>query len=201
METIIKRIAVYCGSSSGTDTLFFEQATLLGSTLARNDIELVYGGAKVGLMGAVADGVLKNGGRATGVLPRFLSSDEIMHDMLTKLVLVDTMHQRKALMNKLCDGVIALPGGFGTLDEFFEMVTLAQLGLHTKPVALLNIDGFFNPLITFMESMVTRGFLKEINRAMILVSDTVGDTLEKMKNYKPQKAAKWITSTRDIQPE
>ncbi|HEX2957560.1 MAG TPA: TIGR00730 family Rossman fold protein [Chitinispirillaceae bacterium] len=193
----MKRITVFCGSSSGTDPIFYEQAKLLGCILARNNIELVYGGAKVGLMGAVADGVLNNGGKAIGVLPHFLKSSEIMHDSLTELMLVETMHERKAKMNELCDGVIALPGGFGTLDEFFEMLTMAQLGLHKKPVALLNVGGFYDPLLLLVDSMVKKGFLKEINRAMILISDTIDDLLEQMKNYQAPQAGKWIMNSGD----
>jgi uncharacterized protein (TIGR00730 family) len=196
----LKKIAVFCGSSSGTDIIFHEQAVLLGLTLAQNNIELVYGGAKVGLMGAVADGVLKNGGKATGVLPHFLKSDEIVHDGLTEIILVDDMHERKAKMNELCDGIIALPGGFGTLDEFFEILTLAQLGLHNKPIALLNVEGFYDPLLLLIESMVTKGFLKEINRTMILVSDTIGDLLKLMKNYRAPSVGKWIKATANSDP-
>src|SRR4030095_3484794 len=139
----MKRITVFCGSSLGNGTNFRTQATLLGQVLAKRNIELVYGGANVGLMGAVADGVLSEGGKVIGVLPNFLKSKEIAHEQLTELILVDSMHERKTKMNELCDGVIALPGGFGTLEEFFEMLTWAQLGLHKKPIAILNIDGFY----------------------------------------------------------
>jgi len=189
----MKRITVFCGSSSGTEEIYTSQATLLGETLAKRNIELVYGGANVGLMGAVADGVLNNGGKAIGVLPNFLRSKEIAHKQLTELFLVETMHERKTKMNDLCDGVIALPGGFGTMDELFEMLTWAQLGLHKKPIALLNIDGYFDALIVFTKTMVNKGLLKEVNQQMLLVSDSIEGLLEKMESYVPPRVGKWIS--------
>jgi len=188
----MKRVTVFCGSSFGTEEIYKSQANLLGKTLAEYQIELVYGGANVGLMGAVCDGVLDNGGKAIGVLPNFLKSKEIAHKNLTELILVETMHERKTKMNELCDGVIALPGGFGTLEEFFEMLTWAQLGLHKKPIAILNTAGFYDSLITFIQNMVDKGFLKEVNRDMVLVSDDVDELLEMMKNYVAPDVAKWI---------
>lgn len=188
----MKRITVFCGSSSGTEEIYTSQATLLGLTLAKRNIELVYGGANVGLMGAVADGVLNNGGKAIGVLPDFLRSKEIAHKQLTELILVDTMHERKTKMNDLCDGVIALPGGFGTLDELFEMLTWGQLGLHKKPIGLLNIKGYFDALIVFIQTMVDKGLLKEVNQQMLLVSDSIDTLLEQMENYEAPKVGKWI---------
>lgn len=188
----MKRITVFCGSSFGTDDLFEKQAYLLGKTLAQKNIELVYGGANVGLMGAVADGVIQNGGKAIGVLPYFLQSKEIAHQNLTELILVDTMHERKTKMNDLCDGVIALPGGFGTLEEFFEMLTWAQLGLHKKPIGILNVNGFFDSLIEFVSTMVAKGFLKEVNQKMILVSDSIDKLLELMEDYEAPSVGKWL---------
>ena len=188
----MKRVTVFCGSSFGTDEIYKTQATLLGQTLAKHDIELVYGGANVGLMGAVADGVLNEGGRVIGVLPNFLRAKEIAHENLTELIFVDTMHERKTKMNDLCDGVIALPGGFGTLEEFFEMLTWAQLGLHKKPIAILNIDGFYDPLNILVQTMVDKGFLKEINQEMLLVSDNIDELLDKMNNYIAPTVGKWI---------
>lgn len=188
----MKRITVFCGSSSGTEEIYTAQATLLGQTLAKRNIELVYGGAKVGLMGAVADGVLNAGGKAIGVLPNFLRSKEIAHKQLTELILTDTMHERKTKMNDLCDGVIALPGGFGTLDELFEMLTWGHLGLHKKPIAILNIDGYYDALIVFVQTMTDKGLLKEVNQQMLLVSDTIDDLLNKMENYVPPTVGKWI---------
>ena len=188
----MKRITVFCGSSFGTETLYTEQATLLGKTLAKENIELVYGGANVGLMGALADGVLNNGGKAIGVLQNLLRSKEIAHLDLTELILVESMHERKTKMNDLCDGVIALPGGFGTLEELFEMLTWAQLGLHKKPIAILNINGFYDSLIELTKTMVEKGLLKEANQKMLLVSDTIDDLLHQMKNYTPPTVGKWI---------
>lgn len=190
----MKRITIFCGSSFGTKEIFKDQAILLGKTLADQGIEIVYGGAKVGLMGAVADGALQAGGKVIGVLPEFLKSKEIAHLQLTELILVDSMHERKTKMNELCDGVIALPGGFGTLEELFEMLTWAQLGLHTKPIAVLNINGFYDPLLNMLQIMVDNGFLKEINQKMLIISDTIDDLLLQMKNYTAPTVTKWITS-------
>ena len=188
----MKRITVFCGSSFGTEEIYKEQATLLGQTLAKQNIELVYGGANVGLMGAVADGILKEGGKAIGVLPNFLRSKEIAHLGLTELILVESMHERKTKMNDLCDGVIALPGGFGTLEELFEMLTWAQLGLHKKPIAILNINGFYDALIELTKVMVEKGLLTEANQQMLLVSDNIDDLLDQMQNYIPPTVGKWI---------
>lgn len=189
----MERVVVYCGSSPGTDDVYKSQATLLGRELAKRKIELVYGGAKVGLMGVIADAVLSEGGKVIGVLPGFLGSKEIAHEKLTELILVETMHERKTIMNELCDGVIALPGGFGTLEELFEMLTWAQLGLHKKPIALLNVNGFYDSLINLVNVMVEKGFLKEVNQQMLLVSDNIGGLLEKMQNYVAPTVGKWIS--------
>lgn len=189
----MKSITVFCGSSFGSDEIYKEQATLLGETLAKQNIQLIYGGANVGLMGAVADGVLQKGGKAIGVLPHFLQSKEIAHQNLTELILVETMHERKTKMNELCDGVIVLPGGYGTLEEFFEMITWAQLGLHKKPIAILNIDGFYDDLIKLVQTMVDKGFLKQINQEMLLVGDSIDALLEKMRNYQAPTVGKWIS--------
>jgi len=189
----MKSITVFCGSSFGSDDLYKEQAMLLGKTLAKQKIQLIYGGANVGLMGAVADGVLSEGGKAIGVLPHFLQSKEIAHKDLTELILVETMHERKTKMNDLCDGVIVLPGGYGTLEEFFEMITWAQLGLHKKPISVLNIDRFYDDLIKMIQTMVDKGFLKQINQEMLLVSDTIDELLEKMRNYEAPSVGKWIS--------
>jgi uncharacterized protein (TIGR00730 family) len=189
----MKRVVVFCGSGSGTDEIFYKEAILVGATLAREGIEIVYGGAKVGLMGAVADGALQQGGKVTGVIPYFLQSKEIAHTGLTELILVESMHERKTKMNELCDGVIALPGGYGTMEEFFEMLTWAQLGLHQKPIALLNTAGFYDPLITLIQTMTDKGFLKAIHREILHYNDRIDDLLEKMKNYKAPGTGKWIS--------
>ncbi len=188
----ITRITVFCGSSAGKEQQFETEAYKLGTSLADRNIELVYGGAIVGLMGAVANGVMDNGGRAIGVLPQFLRKKEIAYHKLTELIIVDTMHERKTKMNDLSDGVIALPGGFGTLEELFEMLTWAQLGLHKKPIAILNIDGFYNELLSFLENMIHKGFLKPIYREMLLVHHDIDSLLTMMHEYKAPSVEKWI---------
>ncbi len=189
----MKRITVFCGSSYGTDEIYKKQAFLLGQSLANYNIGIVYGGANVGLMGAVADGALSVGGKVIGVLPEFLQGKEIAHKNLSKLIITETMHERKLKMNDLSDGVIALAGGFGTLEEFFEMLTWAQLGLHKKPVAILNVNGFYDELIAFIQTMVEKGFLKKVNQEMVLVSENIDELIDKMKNYKAPAVEKWIT--------
>lgn len=164
-----------------------------GAVLAKSGIGIVYGGARVGLMGAVADGALAHGGEVIGVLPRFLSGKEIGHNGLTDLILVDTMHERKTKMHELADGVITLPGGFGTMEELFEMLTWGQLGLHMKPVGILNISGFYNELIDLLQTMVDKGFLKPENQRMLLFADTPEELLAKMRRYQAPAAPKWIT--------
>lgn len=188
----MNKITVFCGSSFGNEKDFEIQAYKLGEILAIRNIELVYGGAKVGLMGTVADGVLSKKGKVTGVLPNFLSNKEIAHDNLTELIIVESMHERKTKMNELSDAVIALPGGFGTLEEFFEMLTWAQLGLHKKPIGILNTNGFYNLLIQFIENTVEKGFLKKVNQEMIIVSEDAEELLDKMRKYVAPKVEKWI---------
>jgi uncharacterized protein (TIGR00730 family) len=188
----MKRIVVFCGSSSGTEAIYETQAYATGAFLARAGIGLVYGGARVGLMGALADGALAHGGEVIGVLPRFLSGKELGHAGLTDLILVDTMHERKMKMHELSDGVIALPGGFGTLEELFEMVTWGQLGLHRKPTGILNIAGFYDELRRMLQTMVDKGFLKAQNQQMILFADTPGELLDKMRHYQAPVTGKWI---------
>ena len=188
----MKSIAVFCGSSSGNNGIYEEQAVLLGETLAQKRIQLIYGGGKVGLMGVIANAALGAGGHVTGVIPGFLQTREVAHDNLTEMFRVDSMHERKALIDKLCDGVIAMPGGFGTLDELFEMLTWGQLGLHQKPVGLLNINGYFSHILKAIETMVNEGFLKEINRDMVLVCEDIHDLLHKMSTYRAPDVPKWI---------
>ncbi len=189
----MKSIAVFCGASIGFDKEFARQARLLGECLAQNNIEVVYGGAKLGLMGAVADGALSQNGRVIGVIPHFLNDREVAHDNLTEMHFVDSMHDRKMKMNELSEGVITLPGGFGTMEEFFEMLTWAQLGLHQKPVAILNINSYYDHLVSLIDSMVELGFLKQINRDMLLIDDDINRLLTSMKNYEAPSVRKWIT--------
>lgn len=188
----MNRITVFCGSSFGIEKEYEIKAFQLGETMAGNTIGLVYGGAKVGLMGAVADGIISKKGEVIGVLPGFLSNKEIAHENLTELIIVESMHERKTKMNELCDGVIALPGGFGTLEEFFEMLTWGQLGLHKKPIGILNVGGFYDLLIQFVENMVQKGFLKKINQEMIIISDDAEELLTKMRNYVAPDVGKWL---------
>lgn len=188
----MKSIAVFCGSSFGNSSQFSEQAYQLGKKLAEENITLIYGGANVGLMGSVADGCMQNEGKTIGVLPRFLQEKEIGHPQLTELILVDNMHQRKTKMNDLSEGVIMLPGGFGTFEEFFEMLTWAQLGLHKKPIAILNTEGFYDELLQMMDTMVQKGFVKKMHRDMVLHDSNIDVLLEKMKNYTAPEMGKWI---------
>lgn len=188
----MKTIAVYCGSSSGKNGIYREQAGRLGEFLVKNNIQVVYGGGKVGLMGALADAVLNAGGQITGVIPDFLRTKEVAHGALSELIRVETMHERKAIIADRSDGAIALPGGFGTLDELFEMLTWGQLGLHKKPVGLLNTHGYFSPIIAAIDKMVNEGFLNMANREMVLVSDEMEDLFEQMKNYKALSVPKWF---------
>jgi len=189
----MKSIVVFCGSSEGNNPVYKEQAFALGKTMAAQGIRLIYGGAKVGLMGAVADGVLQNGGSAVGVIPYFLQTKEIAHEALTELIVVDTMHERKLKMHELSDGIVTLPGDFGTMEEFFEMLTWAQLGLHQKPIGLLNTNGFYSNLFSLADTMVDEGFLKASNRDMLLMHDHIDALLEQMHAYVAPEVPKWIT--------
>ncbi len=191
----MQSITVFCGSSSGSKPIYAAQATSLGKTLAQRGITLVYGGAQVGLMGAVADGALAEGGKVIGVIPGFLGRKEIAHNGLTELIVVESMHERKQQMNELCAGAIALPGGFGTLEELFEMLTWGQLGLHQKPIGILNIDGYYDDLIRLLQSMVDNGLLRKNNYAMVLVDESIEGLLQKMEDYQPPQEKKWMTNS------
>jgi len=188
----MKSITVYCGSSAGTDPIYINEAFRLGVYLAEEGIELIYGGAKVGLMGAVADGALSAKGQVTGVIPGFLKTSELAHEGLTRQIEVETMHERKLKMNELADGIIALPGGFGTMEEYFEMLTWGQLGLHKKPVGLLNTNGFYDSLIRMADEMVSAGFLKPGNRDLMLSGTEIAGLISSMKHYEPPLITKWI---------
>ncbi|MFT3903416.1 MAG: TIGR00730 family Rossman fold protein [Niabella sp.] len=189
----MKRVTIFCGSSLGWDKIFEEQAYLLGKALANEGIGVVYGGAKVGLMGAVADGALAHGGEVIGVLPRFLMHKEIAHAHLNDLILVDTMHERKFKMNELSNGIIALPGGFGTLEELFEMLTWAQLGLHQKPIGLLNTAGFYDELFAFIDTMEGKGFLKPVHQNLFVKSADAEELLQKLKDHQVPQVKKWMS--------
>ena len=194
--TLLNSVAVFCGSSLGDSEIYRQSAQQIGKVLAEENIRLVYGGAAVGLMGAVADAVLDNGGQVTGVLPTFMAQKEIAHPHLTELVLVETMHQRKTKMSDLADGFIALPGGMGTLEELFEIITWAQLGLHTKPIGIFNADGFYNHLILMIDKMVGAQFVSETNRNRILIDDYPERLLQKMRDYQAPPVTRWLTNSR-----
>ncbi len=190
----LKNIVVFCASSPGHGPSFVEAAKVVGQVFVERGIRLVFGGGRVGLMGAVADSVMAHGGSVVGVIPKFLNSKEIGHTGITELIEVDTMHERKTKMNNLCDGVIALPGGFGTMEELFEMTTWGQLGLHKKPIGILNVDGFYDHLINFIQHMVDTGLLKAENQKMILHSDNIEDLLEQMESFEAPPVPKWLNN-------
>lgn len=189
-------VAVFCGSSEGNDISIISQAMELGEILANQNITLIYGAAKIGIMGKVAQGVLKHHGKVIGVIPEFLKKKEVVHLGLHKLITTKNMHQRKLKMHEISDGFIALPGGLGTLEELFEIATWAQLGLHQKPIGLLNINGFYNDLIKMLETMVVKGFLKMQNLELLIVDDKIEELLYKMNNYKPNQVPKWLKAER-----
>ncbi|TSC31433.1 TIGR00730 family Rossman fold protein [Corallococcus sp. Z5C101001] len=179
-EVTVRSVCVFCGSRSGVRAEYRDAASKLGAALARRGLTLVYGGASVGLMGAVADAVLAGGGKAVGVLPHFMDAKELGHPRLTELHRVDSMHSRKAMMAERADAFIALPGGFGTLDELFEIVTWAQLGLHRKPMGLLDVDGFFQPLLALVGRMVEAGFVPESQRMPFAVEASADALLDRL---------------------
>ncbi|MCC2654679.1 MAG: Rossman fold protein family [Microvirga sp.] len=186
------RLCVFCGSNAGQDPVYLASARALGEALAASGIGLVYGGASVGLMGAVADAVLAKGGDVIGVMPQALVDKEIAHKGLSDLRVVRSMHERKALMAELADGFIALPGGLGTFEELFEVWTWAQLGYHRKPCALLNAGGFYDKLTDFLDDVVERGFVKPIHRAMLIVESDPAALIQAIRAYEPPKVDKWI---------
>lgn len=188
----IKSICVFCGSSTGENKIYAEAAKSLGKLMVNQGIALIYGGAKVGLMGIIADEVLANGGKTIGVIPDFFSDKEIAHTQLTELIYVKSMAERKALLAELSDAFIAMPGGFGTLDELFEMMTASQLDIHKKPVGILNVNHFYNSLIAQVDRMQSDQFMKPIHREMLLDDENPMDLIEKMRNYQPPSQEKWI---------
>lgn len=186
------RICVFCGSSAGNQPLYLDAAQQLGTTLAKAGITLVYGGAQVGLMGAVADAALAAGGQVIGVIPGHLVERELAHTGLTELREVGSMHERKAMMADLSDGFIALPGGVGTFEELFEVWTWAQLGHHQKPCALFNAGGYYDKLIAFLDHAMNEGFMKQAYREMLIVAPDVESLMAKVKAYEAPKVAKWM---------
>jgi uncharacterized protein (TIGR00730 family) len=188
----IKRICVYCGSSKGKDPAYTDAAAALGQVLCERNIGLVYGGAAVGIMGKVADAVLDAGGEAIGVIPKALAVKEVAHENLAELHVVASMHERKAMMADLADGFIALPGGWGTLEEIFEILTWAQLGFHDKPCGLLNISGYYDHLVGFLENSFEQQFVSELYRPMLMTADNPVQLLDLFASYKAPKVRKWM---------
>ncbi len=184
---------VFCGANAGTNPIYTEAAGETGQALAQRNIQIIYGAGKVGLMGVLAEAALRAGGEVIGVIPFFLRKKEVCHEGLSKLYVVDSMHERKIKMAQLSEAAIVLPGGYGTLDEVFEMLTLAQLGQGQHPVGILNINGFYDALIAQLDHMRAEGFLQPAHRELLLVADTIAGLLDKLENYEaPPKEGKWI---------
>jgi len=181
----LRRICVFCGASTGTDAVYQAAAIAMGKTLAENNIDLVYGGGNKGLMGLIADSTIDNGGRAFGVIPKALVDKEEAHTRLSEQFVVNTMHERKMMMATLSDGFIAMPGGFGTLEEFIEIITWAKLGFHQKPCALLNINHFYDGLLSYFDQLVADGFVKPNMRQLVLTASTPADVLNTMQAFTP----------------
>ena len=189
----MKSIAVYCGSSAGTNPNYIAQAKALAAAMVAQNLTLVYGGGRVGLMGTIADAVLAHGGKVVGVIPDFLDAKELSHTGCTELHVVKSMHERKLLMAERADGFIAMPGGYGTLEELFEVLTWGQLGLHRKPVALLNVDGYYDLLLQSLDRMRDDALLRAENRAQLLQSANPQELLALMAAYQPVELEKWLT--------
>ncbi len=190
----MKRVAVFCGSSIGFDSVYANDAKKLGLYFSQNNIGLVYGGGKIGMMGAIADIILENKGEVIGVIPNLLRHEEVAHNDITQMIVTKKMSKRKVKISKMVDGYIALAGGFGTLDEIFEALTLGQLGIENKPIGILNTKGFFNHILQQLDVMVKEGFLKQNNRDMILVSEGIDELVQKMNNYKAPKMNKVVNT-------
>lgn len=187
-----KRICIYCGSNPGRRDSHTNVARQLVTEIVNQGMGVVYGGAQVGLMGVVADTALATGGEVIGVIPQSLVDKEVAHQGLSDLIVVDSMHARKARMVELADGFVALPGGAGTMDELFEVLTWAQLGFHQKPCGLLNVDGYYDGIASFLETAVNDGFLKDVHRQLLLVDDDPGRLLKRFAEYRAPRVTKWI---------
>jgi uncharacterized protein (TIGR00730 family) len=191
---VIRSLCIFCGSNSGNDPAYANAARDFGALLAKSNIALVYGGGHVGLMGIVADAVLAGGGNAIGVIPRMLWDREVGHRNLTELHVVETMHDRKAMMASLSDAFVALPGGLGTLEEIFEVWTWAQLGIHGKPLGFLDALGFYAPLLSFLDGAVGAGFVRAQHRSMAIVDVDPASLLRRLSDYDPPTVEKWISA-------
>lgn len=188
----IKRLCVFCGSSTGSRPIYADAAVQLGSELAKSGVALVFGGGRVGLMGVLADAVLAGGGQAIGVMPRALVEKEIAHSSLTKLHVVESMHERKALMADLADAFLVLPGGFGSWEEFFEVVTWLQLGIHQKPCAMLNVAGYYDSLLAFAAHALSEGFLRAAYKEMLIVEENPARLLARLASARIPREIKWV---------
>ena len=188
----MKNLCVFCGSNAGADPIYTQAAQELGKLMAERDMTLVYGGGNVGLMGVIADECLNHGGKVIGVIPNFLQDKEVGHDGLTKMIVVKTMHERKQIMADLSDGFVAMPGGFGTMDELCEILTWSQLGLHSNPIGLLNINGYYDHLKILFDHMVDQRFLHPQNRATVLSHSQPEQLLRMMDQYEPPDVEKWL---------
>ncbi|UGB31186.1 TIGR00730 family Rossman fold protein [Metabacillus sp. B2-18] len=189
----MKRICVFCGSSPGASDLYSEDAAKLGAQLAKEGITLVYGGSKVGIMGVVANAALQAGGEVIGVIPKMLMERELAHPGLSELIIVHSMHERKAKMEELSDGFVVLPGGPGTMEEFFEVYTWAQLGEHSKPIGMMNSNHYYDKLLAFFDHMIQEQFLKPEYRSMVIVDSDPEQLIQKFRSYEPPLLTKWIT--------
>lgn len=192
----LNKICVFCGSSEGNDTAIIDASKQLGKTLAEKKITLVYGAAKIGVMGIIAQNVLDNHGKVIGIIPEFLKLKEVVHLGLTELITTQNMHDRKLQMQEISDGFITMPGGLGTLEELFEILTWLQLGLHKKPIGLLNVNHFYDDLLKLLENMVRRGFLSMENYNLLIVDSSIESLLTKMSEFKDPKSPKWLNSDR-----
>lgn len=196
----MKRLSVFCGSSRGASNIYSGAARKLGRTLVKNNIGLVYGGGDVGLMGEIAHTVVDKGGEVIGVIPKALYDKEVAYTTLPDLRVVNSMHERKSLMVELSDGFIALPGGLGTIEEFFEVLTWSQLGIHEKPCGILNVDGYFDHLIQFLDHSVNQKFVNKVHQSMIIINNNPVELIKSFKSYKAPKIdkAKWILSMNNV---
>lgn len=188
----MKRICVFCGSSAGEDPRYLEAADRFGQILAREAIELVYGGSRVGMMGRLAAATLQAGGRVVGIIPGAVMNRELAHQELTELRVVKSMHERKSEMAQLSDAFVALPGGLGTIEAFFELLTWAQLGLHRKPCAVLDVAGYFQPLVRFLDHVTREGFMARPHRELVLVEEDPEELVRRMRVYQPPSIPRWI---------
>lgn len=191
----MKSVCVFCGSSMGFHPIYKKSAYNLGKQIAKENLRLIYGGGSVGLMGVLADAVMEHGGEVTGIIPRFLYEEEVGHDGLTELIIVDSMHERKQKMAELAQGFIAMPGGIGTMEELFEIFTWSQLALIKKPVALFNVNNFFEDITHFLNKLVREGFIKEVTINMLINSNNIYELLAKMKAFNYTEIPKWIDRT------